>query len=64
MEFVIVLFSIGVALWLYIFLPADMAKARNRSTVIWVLISICFTPLTAIFGLLVLGQGKPELGQH
>lgn len=64
MEFLIIVFAIALTLWFYIFLPADMANARNRSAVIWVLISICFTPLTAIFGLLVLGQGKPELGQH
>lgn len=44
------------ALWLYILLPARMAEARGRSAVVWVLLSLIFSPLFAIFFLWLLGD--------
>ncbi|WP_278922585.1 hypothetical protein [Pseudophaeobacter profundi] len=43
-------------LWLFVFLPADMARARRRDPVIWVLISIVGSPLLAILLLIALGD--------
>ncbi|SOB98378.1 hypothetical protein SAMN05877809_102223 [Rhodobacter sp. JA431] len=49
------LFGVVVSVLLFIWLPASMAKERGRSAVGWVLISLFFSPLIAIIGLLVLG---------
>jgi len=43
------------ALWLFILLPARMAEARGRSAVVWVLVSLFFSPFLAVFLLWVLG---------
>jgi len=51
------LLALVFAIWFWIVLPAKMAIRRNRSAVIWVLISLLFTPFLAIFLLLALGQG-------
>ncbi|WP_281842857.1 hypothetical protein [Sinisalibacter aestuarii] len=48
-------------LWLYIFLPADMAARRNRSAFVWVLISLVGSPLLAILLLIALGA-SPDPG--
>ncbi|MCA8880349.1 MAG: hypothetical protein KDA73_10445 [Rhodobacteraceae bacterium] len=45
---------------LYIGIPMDMARARNRSDTTWVIISILLSPVLAIFLLLVLGQAAPR----
>lgn len=57
--FVLVLsgLALWLMLWLFILLPAKMARARKRSALIWVLISLLFSPIVAIFLLLVLGKG-------
>jgi len=48
-------------IWFWIFLPLQMANRRNRSAVIWLLISILFSPILAILLLLALGNDKsPE----
>ncbi len=44
--------------WLYILLPADMARERNRDPLIWVLISIVGSPLLAILLLIALGDAR------
>ncbi len=56
--FTIILMLAGIAfmLWIYLFLPAQMAEERGRSGLGWVLISIFFSPVVAIIGLLVLGD--------
>ena len=46
------------ALWLFILLPARMAEARGRSTVGWVLVSLFFSPLLAVFLLWLLGDAQ------
>ena len=44
--------------WLYVLLPADMARDRNRDPLIWALISIVGSPLLAILLLIALGDAK------
>lgn len=53
---VLAVFVLWFALWIYILLPARMAERRNRSRLIWVLISLCFSPVLAILLLLALGE--------
>ncbi|UWR00562.1 hypothetical protein K3729_07270 [Rhodobacteraceae bacterium S2214] len=59
-EAIVTLFALGMVLlvvfWLFILIPAEMAKYRNRSAIIWVLISLLFSPFLAIFLLWVLGK--------
>ncbi|WP_298568312.1 hypothetical protein [uncultured Aliiroseovarius sp.] len=43
-------------IWLYLILPASMATERNRSALIWVLISLVGSPLLAILLLIALGD--------
>lgn len=45
-----------LSLWLYIFLPAGMAERRNRSALVWVLISLFGSPILAVLLLLALGK--------
>ena len=47
MEGFIVVFALFVVLWLYILLPAGMAKRRSRSQLIWVLVGLFGTPILA-----------------
>ena len=42
--------------WLYVWLPSDMAKERNREPFAWVLISILGSPFLAIILLWLLGE--------
>ena len=42
--------------WFYILLPAGMAERRNRSQLIWVLISLVGSPILACLLLLALGD--------
>jgi hypothetical protein len=50
------------ALWLYVLLPAGMARRRNRSAFIWVLIGLFGSPILAVLLLLALGN-SPAYGQ-
>ncbi|PLL13883.1 hypothetical protein C0V75_00020 [Tabrizicola sp. TH137] len=45
-----------ITLWLFILLPARMAEARGRSAIGWVLVSLFFSPILAVFLLWVLGD--------
>lgn len=45
-------------LWIFILLPARMAEARGRSSLGWVIVSLFFSPVLAIFLLWLLG-GAP-----
>ena len=47
-----------LAFWLYIGLPWDMAKARKRQPLLWVLISIVGSPFLAIILLWWLGEAE------
>ena len=48
-------------LWLYIFLPANMAKKRGRSTIGWILLFWIISPFWGIIVLLVLGDSKQKI---
>jgi hypothetical protein len=50
-----------VVLWLFILVPAGMARARGRGALVWVLISLTFSPLLAILLLVALGDA-PDRG--
>jgi uncharacterized BrkB/YihY/UPF0761 family membrane protein len=49
-------FVVVFAIWLYILLPADMARKRRRSELGWVLLSLCISPLLACLLLWLLGD--------
>lgn len=55
-----VLFIIGISVGLYV-LVAVMAKSRNRSIVLWVLLSIVASPLLIIIILLVVGDDNKRI---
>jgi len=50
------LLALFLVVWLYILLPAGMAARRNRSQLIWVLISFVGSPILACLLLLALGD--------
>lgn len=57
---VAVLFVIGISVGLYV-LVAVMAKNRNRSVILWVLLSIVASPLLIIIILLVVGNDNKRI---
>jgi len=56
LSLVLFLIAIAFVVWLYILLPAGMAERRNRSQIIWVLISLVGSPILACLLLLALGN--------
>lgn len=48
-------------LWLYIFLPARMARKRERSVIGWILLFWILSPLWGIIILLVIGDSKKKI---
>jgi hypothetical protein len=52
----LMLASLLVVLWLFILLPAGMAKNRGRSAFGWVLLSLLFSPILACLLLWLLGN--------
>lgn len=50
------LLALYFTIWLLILLPADMAEARGRSALNWILVSLFFSPFFAIFLLWWLGD--------
>ena len=52
----IALLAVWFIIWLYILLPSDMASSRGRNAFAWVLVSIFFSPILAIFLLWILGD--------
>ena len=57
------LFVIGITVGLYV-LVAVMAKKRNRSVVVWVLLSLLATPLLMIVILLAIGKNENYIENH
>ena len=57
----VMLFGLWFVLWLYVLLPVDMARNRNRSAFIWVLISLLGSPILAVLLLLALGERSPDV---
>lgn len=53
-------FMLWFGLWLFILLPAGMAKDRNRSAFLWVLVSLFGSPILAILLLIALGERPPD----
>ena len=56
-----IILTLIVILWLYIFLPAKMARKRGRSTIGWILLFWFISPLWGIIVLLVLGDSKQKI---
>ena len=56
MDFIFMTVAVVIAIWLWIFVPAQMAKRRHREVGIWVLISLAGSPLLAILLLIALGD--------
>ena len=56
-----ILLALILILWLYIFLPAKMARKRGHSTIGWVLLFWIISPLWGIIVLLVLGDSKQKI---
>jgi hypothetical protein len=56
------LVGLWFVLWLCVLLPAGMARNRNRSAFIWVLISLLGSPILAVLLLLALGN-SPAYGK-
>lgn len=54
---------IGIAVGFYV-LVAVMAKKRNRSVVLWILVSVIASPLLAIIILLVVGKDNGQYDHH
>lgn len=54
---------IGIAVGLYV-LVAVMAQKRNRSVVVWVLLSLLGTPLLMIIFLLAIGKNENDIENH
>ena len=47
-----------VSIWLVLFVPAGMATRRGRNRLIWMMISLCFSPVLAILLLAALGHTR------
>ena len=57
------LFFIGITVGLYV-LVAVMAQKRNRSVVVWILLSLIATPLLMIIILLAIGKNENYIENH
>lgn len=57
------LVALYFTIWILILLPARMAEARGRSAFGWVLVSLFFSPLLAVF-LLWLPGDLPQRGNY
>lgn len=56
-----IIIALILILWLYIFLPAKMARKRSCSTIGWILLFWIISPLWGIIVLLVLGDSKQKI---
>ena len=48
--------AVAFFLWLWVIVPAKMAKKRHREPAIWVILSVIASPLVAIVALLAVGN--------
>ena len=53
-----------VVLWLWIFVPAKMARNRGRSAIGWVLLFWVITPFWGMIALWVLGDSKKKIRKN
>jgi fumarate reductase subunit C len=58
--FLIGLAVLAFAFWFAILLPANMAAARGRSQIVWILISLVGSPILAILLLVALGEAPAQ----
>lgn len=56
--FVFLLVALVIGVWFCFLLPMSMARARGRSALGWLFISLVFSPLFAIVMLMVLGEAR------
>ena len=56
LRLIYLLMFLWLALWFFILLPAKSARERNRSPLIWVLISLFGSTILAILLLIALGD--------
>ena len=54
--FALILVAFAFAVWIGIYVPATMASNRDRSVVLWVILSLLITPILSILLLWVLGD--------
>lgn len=54
--FALILMAFAFAVWIVIYVPATMAINRDRSAVLWVIVSLLITPLLSILLLWILGD--------
>lgn len=54
--FALILMAFAFAVWIVIYVPATMAINRDRSAVLWVIVSLLITPLLSILLLWMLGD--------
>lgn len=57
---ILALVALFVVFWFYVLLPMQMAGNRNRNKLGWVLVSLFFSPVIAIIGLLLLGDAPEQ----
>jgi lipopolysaccharide export LptBFGC system permease protein LptF len=50
------LIALAFFVWLFIYVPATMASNRDRSPILWVIVSLLITPLLSILLLWILGD--------
>ena len=56
-----IIIALILILWLYVFLPAKMARKRGRSAIGWVLLFWIISPLWGIVVLFALGDIKQKI---
>lgn len=59
----IIFFALGLSLfiWLYIFLPARMARKRGRNVAGWIVLFWILSPFWGIILLLILGDSSEKI---
>ena len=58
---IVTILALIFILWLYIFLPARMARKRGRNTIGWILLFWIISPLWGIIVLFILGDSKQKI---
>ena len=56
----LVIAILAFVVWISIILPYQMARKRNRSAIVWVLVSLLVSPLVSIIVLAIMGDAEPK----
>ena len=59
-QLIFLLATAAFLIWIFVLVPVKLAKARGRSSSLWVFISILISPLVVILLLWYLGDAKPN----